>query len=239
MTGAIERIAELGTILGVWAHPDDETYLSGGVMAAAAAAGQRVVCLTATPGERGTDDPERWPPERLATVRRGELADALAILGVRDHHWLGYRDGECEAADPDEAETRVTAVLSAVRPDTVLTFGPDGMTGHPDHVAVGRWALAAARRATPPPVVLQAVKDTGWVERFTPLNQQHGVFGDGYPVAVQAERLDLHIVLPDGLLDRKVAALRAHASQVDGLLAAVGEQAWREWIRTESFVRSS
>lgn len=55
-------VAGLGTILGVWAHPDDEVYLSAGVMAAAAAAGNRVVVVTATRGEHGTDDPARWPP---------------------------------------------------------------------------------------------------------------------------------------------------------------------------------
>ena len=87
------EVAELGTILGVWAHPDDEAYLSGGLMAMARDAGSRVVCVTATRGELGTPDPVMWPPERLAAERTGELARSLEILGVTEHHWLGYADG--------------------------------------------------------------------------------------------------------------------------------------------------
>lgn len=64
----------LGTILGVWAHPDDETYLCGGLMARAAAAGDRVVCITATRGENGSPDEDRWPSgAALAAVRTCEM----------------------------------------------------------------------------------------------------------------------------------------------------------------------
>src|SRR5688572_31517072 len=94
-------VAGLGTILGIWAHPDDEAYLSGGLMALARDNGQRVACVTATRGERGTPDPVAWPPDRLATERTRELAWSLEILGVHEHHWLGYRDGECAGADRD------------------------------------------------------------------------------------------------------------------------------------------
>ena len=76
-------VAELGTILGIWAHPDDEAYLSGGLMAMARDNGQRVVCVTATRGELGTPDPVAWPPDRLAAERTREMARCLAVLGVR------------------------------------------------------------------------------------------------------------------------------------------------------------
>ena len=72
----------LGTILSVWAHPDDETYLAAGVMAAARDNGQRVVCVAAPAGEHGTDDPQVWPPARLGPVRRWEAAAAMAVIGV-------------------------------------------------------------------------------------------------------------------------------------------------------------
>src|SRR5918998_1048475 len=64
-------VAELGTILGIWAHPDDEAYLSGGLMAMARDNGSRVVCVTATRGELGTPDPAAWPPRRPVCRRRG------------------------------------------------------------------------------------------------------------------------------------------------------------------------
>ena len=72
------------TLLGVWAHPDDETYLSAGLMLEHVARGDRVVLVSATLGEHGTSDPATWPPARLAAHRRRELAASLAELGVHD-----------------------------------------------------------------------------------------------------------------------------------------------------------
>ena len=90
-----------GTVLGVWAHPDDECYLSAGLMARATQDGERVVCVTATFGELGITDESRWPADRLADIRRDELAQSLAILGVQEHHWLGLPDGGCADADAE------------------------------------------------------------------------------------------------------------------------------------------
>src|SRR3954467_475717 len=100
-------IPDLGTIASIWAHPDDETYLSGGIMAEAAARGQRVVCVSATAGERGTDDPDTWPPDRLGRIRRWEAAAAMAVLGVADHRFLDYPDGGMREVDPPEPVGRL------------------------------------------------------------------------------------------------------------------------------------
>ncbi len=89
MTTPTVNTADLGTILSVWAHPDDETYLAAGVMAAATDHGQRVVCVSATAGERGTSDPATWPPARLGRVRRWEAAAAMAVVGVAEHRFFG------------------------------------------------------------------------------------------------------------------------------------------------------
>ena len=78
-------IPDLGTILSVWAHPDDESYCCAGLMATAVRRGRRVVCVTATRGELGSTDPDRWPPgQPLADVRTKELAACLAEMGVTD-----------------------------------------------------------------------------------------------------------------------------------------------------------
>jgi len=96
----------LGTILGVWGHPDDETYLSAGLMAAAARRGQRVLCATATRGEYGSQDEQRWPSATLGRVRERELLRSLEILGVHDHRWLEYIDGSCDRVPPEEGRAR-------------------------------------------------------------------------------------------------------------------------------------
>src|SRR5437660_1415892 len=93
---------DMGTILGIWAHPDDEAWLSAGLMAAATRAGRRVVCVTATRGELGTIDATRWPLEGLAEVRTAEMGRCLAMLGVTEHVWLDYADGACADVPSEE-----------------------------------------------------------------------------------------------------------------------------------------
>jgi LmbE family N-acetylglucosaminyl deacetylase len=81
---AADLTGELGDVLGVFAHPDDEAYLAAGLLARAVDAGRRVTCVTATRGEAGfPDDDPRSPAERAA-VREAELAACLSVLGVRD-----------------------------------------------------------------------------------------------------------------------------------------------------------
>src|SRR5690242_7783466 len=128
--------AQRRTLLGVWAHPDDEAYLSAGLMATFRRRGDRVVVVTATLGEHGTRDPVTWPPARLAARRRVELQDSLAILGVDEVHLLGFEDGHCAEHDATDV---VATIIDDVAPDVIVTFGPDGMTGHPDHRTVSRW----------------------------------------------------------------------------------------------------
>ncbi|WP_245617717.1 PIG-L deacetylase family protein [Nitriliruptor alkaliphilus] len=156
---------DLGTILGVWAHPDDEAFLSAGLMARAVDRGHRGACVTATPGERGTSDPAAWPPERLGRRRALELRASLAAAGVTDHRFLGYVDGTLDQADDRNGTDRIAAALAAVEPDTVVTFGPDGATGHLDHAAVSRWATRAVVGAARPPRLLYATTTAEFTRR--------------------------------------------------------------------------
>jgi LmbE family N-acetylglucosaminyl deacetylase len=235
--GMRNKINELGTIVGIWAHPDDEAYLSGGLMALATDAGSRVVCVTATRGELGTADPQAWPPDRLAVERTEELARCLAILGVTEHHWLGYADGGCPAVPEADAVARLCAVLDEVRPDTVITFGPDGITGHPDHQAVSRWAGAAFDKAAAPGArLLHAAVAERRVPKWGALNESLGVFSDGYPVAIPDAQLAFDLVLDPETVARKVRALAAQATQTTGLIDALGHDVYTAWVGDESFV---
>lgn len=231
-----EAVRHLGRVLGVWAHPDDETYLSGALMAFARANGQQVVCVTATAGERGTSDPDRWPPEELAKVRREELAEALGLLGVEEHHWLDYADGGCASVPDDEAVERIADLVRSVRPDTLVTFDPSGMTGHADHVTVSRWATEAWRRVGGTGRLLYAVKTRAWLDRFAELHATVPVFDPGYPRTVPESDLALRLLPDDETLDVKIRALRCQESQVAPVIEAVGEDTWREWNAEEAFV---
>jgi LmbE family N-acetylglucosaminyl deacetylase len=229
-------ITELGTVLGVWAHPDDEAYLSGGLMALARDAGSRVVCVTATRGELGTPDPDAWPPQRLAAERTVELARCLEILGVSEHHWLEYRDGECPQVDPSTAVARLCELIEDVRADTVLTFGPDGITGHPDHQTISAWATKAFDRAAPPGArLLYAALSEPRMRRWRSLGESLGIYLPGYPVVTPVDRLAIDLELDPHTAARKVRALAAQATQTAGLIAMLGVGRYTAWVGVESF----
>jgi LmbE family N-acetylglucosaminyl deacetylase len=229
--------ADLGTVLGVWAHPDDEAFLTGGLMAAARAAGSRVACITATLGERGTADPQRWPPRRLSAVRRMELRASLAALDVTEHHLLGVADGRCATESSAARVAQICEVVDAVAPDTVVTFGPDGYTGHEDHQTVSAWAGAARAIAAPRARLLHATSTDEFVRRWSPAREAFDIFlAEGLPLATPPSALAARFDLDESLVERKLVALRAQASQTHGLFAAVGEQRMREWWSTEAFV---
>ena len=228
-----------GTILSVWAHPDDETYLAAGLMAAAVQAGQRVVCVTATRGELGSTDPDRWPPgEALAAVRTLEMERALAFLGVTEHHWLDYPDGGCADADEGEAVARLAALLEDVRPEHVLTFGPDGQTGHADHITVSRWVGLAVDALDPEsrPRVLHARPSTEWLAVWRPVLEPLGVYMGYEPISTPRAELAVSVVFDGALLDAKVNALLAQVSQSGPMLSALGLEKIREGISEESFI---
>jgi LmbE family N-acetylglucosaminyl deacetylase len=228
-------LAHLGTVLGVWAHPDDEAYLSAGLMAAARAAGNRVVVVTATLGERGTPDPVRWPPDLLAARRRVELADSLAAIGVDEHVLLDYADGDLAGAPEEPAVDTVASIVDDVRPDTILTFGPDGMTGHPDHRAVSAWATAAWRRTGRRGRLWYATTTRGFHRRWGEVNERAGIWAQSPPPVAPEDALAMVFRCDSTVRDRKFAALRAHHTQTAGLIDLVGADTYRRWWAEEAF----
>jgi LmbE family N-acetylglucosaminyl deacetylase len=230
---AAHDVADLGTILSVWAHPDDEAYLCGGLMAGAVDAGRRVVCVTATYGELGVTDPVRWPPDRLAEIRQAEMAACLRILGVTEHRWLGFPDGGCATVEVTDGVGAVAALLREIRPDTVLTFSADGQTGHPDHIAVHRWTVEAVRRTGIG--VLHVVANTAeWLDAHLDEFFAMGAIV-GEPPVPWTGPLSIDLALTGDLLDRKMAALAAQTSQTEALRASVGEDYFRLVFSTERF----
>jgi LmbE family N-acetylglucosaminyl deacetylase len=230
--------AELGTVLGVWAHPDDDIYLSAGLMAAAVDAGQRVVDVTATRGEGGSMDEAKWPPATMGDVRTNELLRSLDVLGVKEHHFLeGPVDTDMDTGlDPAGAD-QVRHIMEEVAPDTILTFGPEGMTGHVAHQDVSRWAGDAFNEVAKPGARLyHAVFPTSlgeeWLEKLAPFD----IFRPGTPNVVADDAIDLYFELPTELLDRKIASIKEHASQIEALYEVFGDEGFRRFMATEGFV---
>jgi len=233
-----DTTGELGSILGVWAHPDDEAYLAAGLMATAVASGRRVVCVTATRGEAGfpADDPR--PVEERKLLRQQELAASLGVLGVTEHRWLGYADGRCADVPDAQGAAAVAAVISEVRPDTVLTFGPDGGTGHPDHIAACRWATIAVGQTTKTGArLLYSTKTRAWAERFMAGGRREDVMmvPDLQPERIDPADLAVWLTCDEALLAIKVRALRAQTSQVEPFVQAVGLNNYSELVREEFY----
>lgn len=226
-------VGDLGTVLGVWAHPDDEAYLSAGLMATARDSGQRVIVATATGGEMAD-------PAGDGVLRRKEISASLAALDVREHHWLGFVDGQCADVPIDAGAATVRQLLQRIQPDTIVTFGPDGLTGHTDHIAVSRWVDLAWNSEERRALLLHATLTHDFHRRWGQLSAAHGVWMPGAtPPAVADNAVALRVAATGSVSQRKAAALRAHASQTDGLRTAVGDDAYRRWWANESFVRAS
>jgi LmbE family N-acetylglucosaminyl deacetylase len=229
---------DLGDVLGVWAHPDDEAWLSAGVMMRAVAAGRRVVCVTATKGEAGFPEHDRRTPQQRMDVREAELADCLAILGVTEHRYLGYGDGQCARVPDSEGIDRVAAIIAEIRPDTILSFGPDGGTGHSDHVSTCRWATEGLAKSGRDGVrLLYSTKTRHWQDRFFSGVDPSTVMmiEDMEPEAVEESALAVWFTCDDDLVARKVAAMRAQASQIEPFVEMVGIDGFTELVREEFF----
>ena len=125
-------------LLGVFAHPDDEVFCAGGTLARWTALGGEAMVLCATRGEAGQiQDPTAATRATLGAVRENELRAACARLGVRWVECLDYQDGSLEEAGALTLAGDVAERIRQFEPDVVVTFGPDGASGHPDHIAIG------------------------------------------------------------------------------------------------------
>jgi LmbE family N-acetylglucosaminyl deacetylase len=140
------------TLAVVVAHPDDDAFAVPGTVALHATdPGFRFVLVHATDGGAG-DIRDGFPATResLGAIRRAECAAAWRAVGRTPdrHEWLGHPDGAVDQVAREHLVDQIAAILDQEQPDVVVTFGPDGITGHPDHIAVGAATDAAfARRA--------------------------------------------------------------------------------------------
>ena len=136
------------TLLAVFAHPDDESFRPGGTLALLARRGVGVQVLIATRGQAGSrGNPPLCAPEELPAMRENELRCACSALGIQPPLLLDYQDGQLTEADPEGLAAQILQVVKATRPQVMLTFGADGLSGHPDHIAIGQAAAEAFRRA--------------------------------------------------------------------------------------------
>lgn len=229
-------------ILWVLAHPDDESFGASGTMAWAASRGLRTTYICATRGEEGEiREPQLATQESLGAVREQELRTAMAQVGLEELRLLGFRDSGMENTDanndpraliqqsPEVILTHVIGHIRDLRPATVVTFGPEGIYGHPDHIMIGKITARAVELAADaswfPDLVEPWQADALYcnaaprevLERFAAMpGNPIGEISDasrknlGTPSAEITHWLDV-----SPWLDQKLRALAAHRTQVD------------------------
>lgn len=139
-------------LLGVFAHPDDESLGAGGTLVKYAREGVETYLLAATRGERGRfgDAGECPGLEVVGRAREAELRAAAKELAVNDVSFLDYVDGDLDKANPEQAIRQIVDHIRHIQPDVVITFGPDGAYGHPDHIAISQFTTAAVTCSADP-----------------------------------------------------------------------------------------
>jgi LmbE family N-acetylglucosaminyl deacetylase len=248
----------MATLVAFHAHPDDECLLQSGSLAKAVHDGHRVVVMYATRGEVGeAPDGLLEQGESLVERRMAEAMRSAEALGVHRVVWLGYRDsgmmGTADNDDPtcfwradvEEAAVRVAGILREEAADVLTIYDENGNYGHPDHMQVHRVGSRAAELAGTPHVlestmsrthvralIAEAAASGQHVGNAPDLDDESVVFG------VPDEAITT-VVDVSNFLDRKRAAIAAHASQVQdtGMFLAMPPEAFRAAMGTEFFIR--
>lgn len=194
-------------ILFIFPHPDDESFACAGTIAKYHEAGHESYLICATYGCKGKAGTFTFTcREELARHREQELLNAAQVLGVKETIFFGYPDGGLGEVDFGEMTERIRDVLCELKPDVVVTFPPDGVTGHPDHIALSRateQAVLQADRAMP------AEERCDFYYVSIPKYYDHCPDQGPKPAVPITGKVDV-----SRYREQKAEALRAHESQV-------------------------
>jgi LmbE family N-acetylglucosaminyl deacetylase len=245
-------------LLAIFAHPDDESLAMGGTLARYAHAGVEVSLVCATRGEWGSiSDPTLATRENLGDVREQELRAACRVLGVSQLRFLDCPDSGVNHTYWPDIEEKIVRYIRELRPDVIVTFGPDGLYGHPDHIAVSMLTTAAFKSASeacrfPQQMELGLLPHQAsklyyaqmprrlFIEFHEALTAKHNapqLWGfDADSFGVPEELITTTIDLADEVLT-KLRALRCHRTQLvaDNMFSLVDEATARRFLVREHF----
>ncbi len=257
------------TLMAVHAHPDDESSSTGGVLALYARKAVRTVVVTCTNGELGDGPGHVKPDEEghdeadVARVRLAELQKACQLLGVGALELLGYHDSGmpdwrhrhrddvfCQVP-VEEAAARLSGLFEHYRPDVVVTYANNGGYNHPDHVHAHDITVAAVERTQIPAKLYYIARRRRDFDRLRAAMRAHGLELPDRPapdpqrmadIDRQMEQLERRITTSvdiAAVVDRKRAALTAHASQLDeSWLSRLPPDLFLDVFGQETFIRA-
>jgi LmbE family N-acetylglucosaminyl deacetylase len=207
------------TIGFIYAHPDDETFLSACLIRQLADQGMEPLLLLATKGDAGNKNGDLMHLNRaeLAEVREEEMKRAAAIMGISAVEYLNYPDGKLSAIDPDQFTQKVISYINKHQLQIIFTFPENGGNGHPDHMTISAITTKAVLSGKCPSVQkLYYIASTAWLE---------------------SGRLPTYTIDTEPQWEMKAKALRAHQSQILAIERYFGKlEFFPENRRFESFV---
>jgi LmbE family N-acetylglucosaminyl deacetylase len=245
------------TLLAIFAHPDDEAFGTGGTLTKYAAEGVDVHLIMATSGDAGQiSRAELATMETIAQVREEELRAACRHYGINPPHLLRFPDGQTTVVNQKEAVEKIVALIRQLQPQVILTFGPEGVYGHYDHIAVHRWTTIAVRLAADPewfPAQLENGSQPHNVakvyhratpqERIDDMYRHNGgyVMMDGVPfpfVGFTADEITT-IIDTGAYAEQKLAGILCHATQIDPKRFNLDDNPLQQrWLHEETFIRA-
>ncbi|MCL4377903.1 MAG: PIG-L family deacetylase [Actinobacteria bacterium] len=213
-------------LLAVFAHPDDESFRPGGSLAIMAAKGVEIFLLTATRGELGfKKDKTNYKISELGKIREEELRCACRVLGIQPPIFLGYADKHLRDAPFDKITSEIIDVVEKYKPQVILTYGPDGISGHPDHIAISHFVTEAFWKTDIPKKLYYMVVPKSLVEATGMTNIHY----------VPDEEITL-IINVISVLRQKLAAIHCHKSQISDSVVSVSSLRERQrFLATETF----
>jgi LmbE family N-acetylglucosaminyl deacetylase len=244
-------------LMAVFAHPDDEAFGVGGTLTRCAAEGCDVYLVTATRGEAGeVSEPDLATKANLPLVREHELKCACQIYAIHPPIFLDYVDGQLPIVHQGQAVGKLVRLVREFRPQVVVTFGPDGIYGHYDHIAVHRWATIAVDLAAAPDCfpdqltdVCQPHQVSKVYYRVLPEKQvvemseegEPAVMMDGVPFYFVGRRADEITTVIDvsDYMEAKLRGIRCHATQVGSqspYSETPDEVMQQPWFQKEHFI---
>jgi LmbE family N-acetylglucosaminyl deacetylase len=236
-----------GGVLAIFAHPDDESLIAGGTLAACAAAGLEVIVLSLTCGERGPIScSEAATAATLGAVREKELQAAADALGLSTAECLTYPDGDLTSVEPSVISADLACRIRRYRPQTIITFGPEGLYWHADHIVAHEVTMAAVKRVAEDglaPWVYWATVPQGLMEELLAAASASGVMASLWnlpPTAFGAPLASITTIIDvRPFLAAKLKALRSHRSQLapDHLFLAVPAEVATAHLGREYFTR--
>jgi N-acetyl-1-D-myo-inositol-2-amino-2-deoxy-alpha-D-glucopyranoside deacetylase len=254
-------------LLAIFPHPDDETITAGGLMAAAVERGVPVTLVCATRGEAGESSiPEIADSEELGVVREQELRDAMRLIGVSDVRFLDYRDSGMEGSDNAHnprafvraavaaAAAKLATFIRALRPALIVTYGPEGVYGHPDHIHLYHVTLRAVLDAgdssyrdragaapwQTPSLYFGTTPREDMLALLDRPNSPLDRLSESARANLGTPRADItHVLNTERWAEPKLAALRAHRTQTGegGPLSRITSEVLEQRLGHEYFVR--